>query len=179
MGEAPKLSGPDLAAGIELSELPKIAAARACTWRRRHAGAPWNRHPRGRRNLHSLLRAAGRRPRRGRNRACPWHHACSTCVPAKRSCAGPGSDPVLRSSSQRQPCDGWRRNDPRKSPPAPPHPRKDRDRGTGAGGAAAAEKLRTLGYAGEITLIGNEAPGPVDRPNLSKDFLAGPRRWSG
>ena len=51
--------------------------------------------------------------------------------------------------------------------------------GTGAGGAAAAEKLRRLGYAGEIILIGNEAPGPIDRPNLSKDFLAGaaPMEW--
>ena len=36
-----------------------------------------------------------------------------------------------------------------------------------------------MGYAGAITLIGDEAPGPVDRPNLSKDFLAGnaPMEW--
>jgi NAD(P)H-nitrite reductase large subunit len=33
--------------------------------------------------------------------------------------------------------------------------------------------LRAKGYAGPITLAGDETPGPVDRPNLSKDFLAG------
>lgn len=51
--------------------------------------------------------------------------------------------------------------------------------GAGAAGAAATERLRHLGYAGPITLIGDEAPGPVDRPNLSKDYLAGtaPEEW--
>ncbi len=45
--------------------------------------------------------------------------------------------------------------------------------GAGAAGAARAEKLRAKGYAGPITLAGDEEPGPVDRPTLSKDFLAG------
>jgi NADPH-dependent 2,4-dienoyl-CoA reductase/sulfur reductase-like enzyme len=45
--------------------------------------------------------------------------------------------------------------------------------GAGASGAACADMLRTKGYAGPITLAGAEEPGPVDRPNLSKDFLAG------
>ncbi len=45
--------------------------------------------------------------------------------------------------------------------------------GAGAGGAACADMLRAKGYAGPITLAGDEPPGPVDRPNLSKDFLAG------
>ena len=51
--------------------------------------------------------------------------------------------------------------------------------GAGAAGAAATERLRRLGYRGPITLIGEEAPGPVDRPNLSKDYLAGsaPEEW--
>jgi apoptosis-inducing factor 3 len=45
--------------------------------------------------------------------------------------------------------------------------------GAGAAGAACADMLRAKGYAGPVTLAGDEAPGPVDRPNLSKDFLAG------
>ncbi|HEX8698248.1 MAG TPA: FAD-dependent oxidoreductase [Myxococcaceae bacterium] len=45
--------------------------------------------------------------------------------------------------------------------------------GAGAAGAACAELLRREGYEGPITLVGAEEPGPVDRPNLSKDYLAG------
>ena len=49
--------------------------------------------------------------------------------------------------------------------------------GAGAAGAVAAETLRRYGYTNPITLIGSEAP--VDRPNLSKDYLAGtaPEEW--
>lgn len=45
--------------------------------------------------------------------------------------------------------------------------------GAGAAGAACADMLRSKGYGGPVTLAGDEEPGPVDRPNLSKDFLAG------
>lgn len=49
--------------------------------------------------------------------------------------------------------------------------------GSGAAGSAAAEELRRYGYTGPITLIGVEPP--IDRPNVSKDYLAGtaPREW--
>lgn len=51
--------------------------------------------------------------------------------------------------------------------------------GGGAAGAACAENLRRFGYEGPISLIADEPPGPVDRPNLSKDYLAGnaPEEW--
>lgn len=51
--------------------------------------------------------------------------------------------------------------------------------GAGAAGAACAEMLRREGYEGPVTLVGAEEPGPVDRPNLSKDYLAGnaPEEW--
>jgi NADPH-dependent 2,4-dienoyl-CoA reductase/sulfur reductase-like enzyme/nitrite reductase/ring-hydroxylating ferredoxin subunit len=45
--------------------------------------------------------------------------------------------------------------------------------GAGAAGAACAEMLRAKGYAGPVSLAGDDEPNPVDRPNLSKDFLAG------
>ena len=51
--------------------------------------------------------------------------------------------------------------------------------GAGAAGFAAAEMLRRQQYDGSIVMIGAEASLPVDRPNLSKDYLAGsaPEDW--
>jgi 3-phenylpropionate/trans-cinnamate dioxygenase ferredoxin reductase subunit len=45
--------------------------------------------------------------------------------------------------------------------------------GAGLAGAAAAEELRSEGFAGEIILIGFESHDPYIRPPLSKDYLAG------
>ena len=49
--------------------------------------------------------------------------------------------------------------------------------GAGAAGAACADMLRAKGYDGPIALTSDEEP--VDRPNLSKDYLAGnaPEEW--
>jgi apoptosis-inducing factor 3 len=51
--------------------------------------------------------------------------------------------------------------------------------GAGAAGHAAAEMLRRQGHQGTITLVGADADPPYDRPNLSKDYLAGtaPEEW--
>src|SRR5213083_1328858 len=51
--------------------------------------------------------------------------------------------------------------------------------GAGAAGSAAAEMLRREGYEGPITLISADEFLPYDRPNLSKDYLAGaaPEEW--
>ncbi len=45
--------------------------------------------------------------------------------------------------------------------------------GAGAAGGAAAEMLRRDGYDGPVQMIGADDFLPYDRPNLSKDYLAG------
>src|SRR5262249_39992216 len=55
----------------------------------------------------------------------------------------------------------------------------NRHRWRRAAGFAAAEKLRREGYQGHLVMVSGEAAPPVDRPNLSKDYLAGkaPDEW--
>lgn len=47
--------------------------------------------------------------------------------------------------------------------------------GAGQAGAQAAMSLRQGGFAGAITIVGEEADAPYERPPLSKDYLAGER----
>ncbi|WP_423057857.1 NAD(P)/FAD-dependent oxidoreductase [Brevibacterium linens] len=45
--------------------------------------------------------------------------------------------------------------------------------GAGLAGAKTVEELRSLGFTGPLTLIGEESHAPYERPALSKEYLAG------
>ena len=51
--------------------------------------------------------------------------------------------------------------------------------GGGAAGDSAAATLRREGYAGPVTIVDGDSDAPYDRPNCSKDYLAGnaPEEW--
>ena len=175
------LTGPDLTQGCELSEIPEdgsllghahgeavilvrhagevFALAAACT----HYGGP----------LADGLVVDGQV-------RCPWHHACFD-VRTGEAVGPPALSPLRRWAVERH---GSRILVGQ--PLAPTPPRSSRSAvesvvivGAGAAGNAAAETLRREGYAGSVTMIGSEPGVPVDRPNLSKDYLAGtaPEDW--
>jgi NADPH-dependent 2,4-dienoyl-CoA reductase/sulfur reductase-like enzyme/nitrite reductase/ring-hydroxylating ferredoxin subunit len=111
---------------------------------------------------------------------CPWHHACfdlRTGAPLR----APALRPLPRYTTSV--ADGVVRVTGRMDPPKP-QPRKGAPRsivivGGGAAAAAAVETLRREGHDGPVTLVTREGGVPVDRPNLSKDYLAGtaPEEW--
>jgi len=180
-GGQAELSGPDLAAGILESELRGespllghaggeavvvvrrgeeiLAVGATCT----HYGGP----------LAEGLVV-------GNTIRCPWHHACfdlRTGLPERP----PARDPIACYAVKRE--GGRIRVGARREIAAPPAPggapRAVAIVGAGAAGESAAESLRREGYAGEILLVGADDSPPVDRPNLSKDYLAGtaPEEW--
>jgi apoptosis-inducing factor 3 len=105
---------------------------------------------------------------------CPWHHARFDLRTGEAEGA-PALNPVSCFNVRRQGgmvlVDGKKAVDLRVA--CPVNPSSVVIVGAGAAGAACADMLRAKGYAGPVTLAGDEEPGPVDRPNLSKDFLAG------
>jgi len=113
---------------------------------------------------------------------CPWHHACFDLKTGQALWAA-ALLPVPCYEVERQGAlvkIGKKRQPPPKDVPHAQAPKRVVILGAGAAGAACAEMLRAEGYTGAITMIGAEQPGPVDRPNLSKDYLAGsaPEEWT-
>ncbi len=187
MAESAPPTGPDLSRGVKLSDVPAegmlaghvagepvilslhdgelFAVGGACT----HYGAP----------LAEGL-AVGDTVR------CPWHHACFS-LRSGIALKAPAFAPLQRWKVER---DGdkvfVRARDDEESPPA--HARSAPDRivpdrivivGGGAAGFAAAEMLVRLGYSGSLTMLSDDVDAPYDRPNISKDYLAGtaPEEW--
>jgi apoptosis-inducing factor 3 len=109
---------------------------------------------------------------------CPWHHACFS-LRTGEALRAPALDPIACWRVDRKGDQIFVRE---KLPAARPAPELAPARATppsivivggGAAGVAAAEMVRRQGYDGPVTLISADADPPVDRPNLSKDFLAG------
>jgi len=183
MGSAnTELTGPDLAEGVELSKLEE--------------GKPLLGHARGESLL--LVRsgdqvfATGATCTHysgplaeglvvGKTLRCPWHHACFS-LETGEAVGGPALSPVPCYAIVREGTRvkvGEKREPPLRSLDSKAVPQSIVVVGAGAAGAAAVEALRREGYRGPLVLVGDEPPGPVDRPNLSKDYLAGnaPEEW--
>jgi NADPH-dependent 2,4-dienoyl-CoA reductase/sulfur reductase-like enzyme/nitrite reductase/ring-hydroxylating ferredoxin subunit len=110
---------------------------------------------------------------------CPWHHACFS-LRTGEAVRAPALNPI---SSYRVDREGDKLFVRDKMDLAPQRTASGPDPvvivGAGAAGNAVAETLRKEGYGGRIVLIGPEPDLPYDRPNLSKDYLAGnaPEEW--
>jgi NADPH-dependent 2,4-dienoyl-CoA reductase/sulfur reductase-like enzyme/nitrite reductase/ring-hydroxylating ferredoxin subunit len=112
---------------------------------------------------------------------CPWHHACFDLATGE-AIRAPALSPLDCYTVTRR--DGRIIVGGKKPAPAPKRARAGApDRivivGGGAAGFAAAEMLRREGFSGSVTMLSDDAAAPVDRPNLSKDYLAGnaPEDW--
>jgi apoptosis-inducing factor 3 len=182
-GEA-EASGPDLAQGFSLTELPDggqllghsggeavlvvrrgeeiFAIGATCT----HYGGP-------------LAEGVVQ----GDTVRCPWHHACFSLRTGEALWA-PALNPVACYRVEREGDRVIVREKvdavPQRRAAGPdPVPDPVIIVGSGAAGNAAAEALRREGYGGGILMLDPEGEIPYDRPNLSKDYLAGnaPEEW--
>src|ERR1700735_3318683 len=113
---------------------------------------------------------------------CPWHHACFD-LRTGEALRAPALGPV----------DTWRVEqrdgkifvrEKRARPESKHRGKRDEPNrivivGGGAAGFAAAEMLRRQKYEADLVILSSDDAPPVDRPNLSKDYLAGsaPEEW--
>src|SRR6202158_311153 len=118
----------------------------------------------------------------GESIRCPWHHACfdlrtgqatraPALIPLSVWQVEHEGDRIFVRQKREQP-------KPRGEGPVNA-PDKIAIVGGGAAGFAAAEMLRRQEFRGSIVMLSNDTAPPVDRPNLSKDYLAGsaPEDW--
>ena len=113
---------------------------------------------------------------------CPWHHACFD-LRTGEALRAPALSPVdtwrveqrdgkIFIGEKRAQAEVRRR-------PKNGEPNRIVIVGGGAAGFAASEMLRRQKYEGGIVMLSSDDAPPVDRPNLSKDYLAGgaPEEW--
>jgi apoptosis-inducing factor 3 len=178
-GEGQGVTGPDLAAGIAVAGVPEgklvsghvgqdpvMLARRGTEWFAIGAVCSHYSGP-----LPEGLMV-------GDTVRCPWHHACFS-LRTGRVLRPPALNDVPRWRVEQQGDMVYVRE---KIPSARIGDAPGRARGgptsvlivgAGAAGDSAAETLRREGYEGPITLFDPDPGAPYDRPNLSKDYLAG------
>jgi len=116
---------------------------------------------------------------------CPWHHACFS-LRTGEVVSAPALTPTSCWRVERRDGQIFVSGRVPKTQSQPAN-RQTRARpaggmviiGGGAAGYAAADMLRREGYGGKVTIISADDAPPYDRPNLSKDYLAGtaPEDW--
>ena len=117
---------------------------------------------------------------------CPLHHACFD-IRTGQPVRAPALDPIACWRVERVGDQAFVRE---RLPEPEPQPQRQRPHeatielrprapdsvvivGGGAAGLAAADMLRREGYQGALTMFSADDYPPCDRPNLSKDYLAG------
>jgi len=112
---------------------------------------------------------------------CPWHHA-SFDLATGEVLRAPALDSLPCWTVERRDGKVFVRGERTAKTPAPAPMEASKAMvivGGGAAGLAAAAELRRLGFAGGLVMLSAEDAPPLDRPNLSKDYLAGgaPEEW--
>ncbi|SFQ09646.1 Rieske [2Fe-2S] domain-containing protein [Mesorhizobium sp. NFR06] len=113
---------------------------------------------------------------------CPWHHACFD-LRTGEALRAPAFNPLACWSVEQRAGKIFVVEKRKRTAPMVRDGGAAPERivivGGGAAGFAAAETLRREQYQGGIIMISDDQAPPVDRPNLSKDYLAGkaPQDW--
>jgi NADPH-dependent 2,4-dienoyl-CoA reductase/sulfur reductase-like enzyme/nitrite reductase/ring-hydroxylating ferredoxin subunit len=180
MAGEPELTGPDLGSGVSISEVPDggmlAGHARGKPVLLARQGAEWFAigavcsHYSG--PLPEGLMV-------GDTVRCPWHHACFS-LRTGEALRPPGLNDVLSWLVEQRDGKVYVTGKAQKSMPTVGTARRVGRVpdsvvvvGAGAAGESAAETLRRDGYEGRLTLYDTDPDAPYDRPNLSKDYLAG------